>query len=125
MPPKDDLLALTQKLLDCIASGDWATYTTLCTDDMTCFEPEAMGVQVEGVPFHKFYFDLTRGGAQTQTTIHEPRVRMLGDEAAVVSFVRLVQQLDETGTCVTERFEETRVWQLVHGKWKHVHFHRS
>ncbi len=52
-----------------------------------------------------------------------PHVRLLGD-VAVVSYVRLIQWLDEAGHPVTSAFEETRIWQRQHG-WRHVHFHRS
>ena len=29
------------------------------------------------------------------------------------------------GTPTTQAFEETRVWQKSHGRWRNVHFHRS
>jgi len=29
----------------------------VCDPNMTCFEPEAKGHLVEGMEFHKFYFD--------------------------------------------------------------------
>lgn len=29
----------------------------LCTEEMTCFEPEACSQLVTGMEFHKFYFD--------------------------------------------------------------------
>ena len=48
----------------------------------------------------------------------------MGD-VAVVTYVRLMQSLSESGTPVTSHFEETRVWQMQQGKWQHVHFHRS
>ncbi|KAJ3251324.1 hypothetical protein HK104_007373, partial [Borealophlyctis nickersoniae] len=34
------ILALTQKLVESIVNGDWATYSSLCAPDMTAFEPE-------------------------------------------------------------------------------------
>lgn len=39
--------------------GDWkgAFSRTLCDAKMTCFEPETIGNLVEGLDFHKFYFD--------------------------------------------------------------------
>ena len=58
---RDELLDLTQRLLDSIAGGDWETYVSLCDPALTCFEPETMGHIVEGLDFHKFYFDNTHG----------------------------------------------------------------
>jgi calcium/calmodulin-dependent protein kinase (CaM kinase) II len=54
-----------------------------------------------------------------------PKVRLLSDNAAVISYVRLVQKLDDAGKPVTVSSEETRVWQKIGGRWQHVHFHRS
>jgi len=118
------LLELNQQLLDSITSGDWQTYTDLCDPTLSAFEPEARGHLVEGMDFHKFYFDL--GGAKNActTTMSSPHVRLLGD-TAVVSYVRLVQHLNAEGNCVTDKFEETRVWQRESNHWIHVHFHRS
>jgi Calcium/calmodulin dependent protein kinase II association domain len=121
------LLDLNQKLLVAIVSGDWKTYETLCDPSITCFEPEARGQVVVGMPFHKYYFDLP-GSPQKpakNVTMSQPHVRLLGDDAAVLSYVRLTQSLDANGSPQTGRVEETRVWQKIGGQWKHVHFHRS
>lgn len=120
-----DLLDLNQRLLDAIASGDWVTYSELCDPGITAFEPEACGHLVEGLDFHKFYFDLGATSGPVNTTMAAPQVWMLGADAAVVSYVRLVQRLDAAGAPVTRQSEETRVWSRRDGKWKHVHFHRS
>lgn len=32
-------------------------FRTLCDPKITCFEPETIGNLVEGLDFHKFYFD--------------------------------------------------------------------
>jgi calcium/calmodulin-dependent protein kinase (CaM kinase) II len=53
-----------------------------------------------------------------------PHVRWLGKDAAVISYVRLVQKL-VGGAPATVATEETRVWQRRDGEWRHVHFHRS
>lgn len=124
MSNEAELIDLTHRLLDAIASGDWSTYTELCDPTLSCFEPEARGHLVEGMPFHKFYFDLG-GNNPGQTTIASPHVRMLGADVAVVSYVRLVQRSEDGGAPGTSRFEETRVWQRQDGQWRHVHFHRS
>jgi hypothetical protein len=125
----DHLLALTRKLLESIVAADWKTYTSLVAYDITCFEPEARGHLVEGLPFHEFYFKLGGSGTQTTvvptTTIASPNVRLLGEDAAVVAYTRLVQKLDDAGRPITSLCEETRVWQRIEGSWKHVHFHRS
>lgn len=121
---EDELIALTQRLLDAIAGRDWAVYEELCAADLTCFEAETDGVLVEGLPFHRYYFDLEASGPR-QTTIVSPHVRILGVDAAVVTYVRLVQALDETGKARTLRSAETRVWERREGRWVHVHFHRS
>ncbi|MDP6444306.1 MAG: DUF4440 domain-containing protein [Pirellulaceae bacterium] len=126
MSDRDDLLQLTQQLLDCIAAGDWHTYTRLCDASLTAFEPEARGHLVEGLPFHQYYFDLERSRTATpkNTTISSPHVRVLGD-TAVVSYVRLIQHLDDQDSPQTAAFEETRVWSRQGDSWVHVHFHRS
>ena len=81
---------------------------------------------MSGMAFHKFYFDLTNERPQpVHTTMSAPHVRMLGKDAAVVSYIRLIQHLDRDGQSKTARFEETRVWQCQDGQWQNVHFHRS
>ena len=123
-PTSQELLDLTQRLLESIANGDWATYEELCDPSLTAFEPEALGHRVQGMAFHHFYF--RRGGAQGDhsTTMSAPLVRLMGD-VAVVSYVRLNQRLDAENRPLTTGFEETRIWQRRDGRWRHVHFHRS
>jgi len=120
------LLTLTRKLLESIATADWQAYSDLCDPSITAYEPEARGHLVMGLAFHKFYFDLERGGGNRHTTLCSPKVRMLGDGAAVVTYVRLTQFVDDDRQPVTSSFEETRIWQRHDdGRWRHVHFHRS
>jgi calcium/calmodulin-dependent protein kinase (CaM kinase) II len=120
----DELLKLTHRLLDSIAGGDWATYQELCDPTLTSFEPEAHGVLVEGLAFHKFYFDLGGIRGPHHTTISAPSVRVMGD-SAVVAYVRHVQRLGPDGLATTVSHSETRIWQRRDGHWRHVHFHRS
>jgi calcium/calmodulin-dependent protein kinase (CaM kinase) II len=120
-----ELLDLTQQLLDSIAEADWATYERLCDPTLSAFEPEARGHLIDGMEFHRFYFDLGGEASARKATISSPHVRLLGDDAAVVSYIRLVQYLAADGEPQTSRFEETRVWERQDGVWRHVHFHRS
>ena len=119
-----ELLRLNQQLLESIVTGDWNTYQKLCDPTLTCFEPEARGHLVEGLPFHRFYFDLGAATGQRNTTMASPHVRLMGD-TALVNYVRLTQRTGPDGSPVTVPMEETRVWQRQGGAWKHVHFHRS
>lgn len=121
-----EILALSRKLLTAIDAGDWKTYESLCDESITCFEPEALGQVVAGLPFHKFYFDLPGSPTKPakQSTIASPHIRVVGS-CAIVSYVRVVQKLDGSGAPVSAAAMETRVWEQKSNGWKHVHFHRS
>ncbi|MFO0886276.1 MAG: DUF4440 domain-containing protein [Pirellulales bacterium] len=120
-----EVLKLNQLLLDSIMAGDWAAYEKLCCSTITCFEPEARGQVVEGMAFHKFYFPPAPVKSTKVVTMSQPHVRVMGDNAVVLSYVRLTQSCDASGVATTGRMEETRVWQKIDGQWKHVHFHRA
>ncbi len=119
----DDLLTLSRQLLQAIDDGDWEIYRQLCDDELTAFEPEAAGHLVEGMQFHRYYFELD-GNAPLQSTISSPSVRVWGD-IGLVTYVRLIQTVDSAGAPHTAAAEETRVWRRHDGGWRHVHFHRS
>jgi len=120
-----EILSLTQQLLDSIATADWDTYATLCDPSLSAFEPEARGHLVEGMEFHRFYFELARSEQLVNTTIVAPHVRLLDEDVAVISYIRLTQTSGADESPNTNRFEETRVWHRQDGQWHHVHFHRS
>lgn len=128
------IVQLTQTLLDSIASGDWATYVTLCAQDMSCIEPETQGSIVSGLDFHKFFFDLPSDNKSTiklsssvTTSIASPVVRVLSPDgsSAMIAYTRVVQK--NVGSEFTiSKAAETRIWQKnTDGQWKHIHFHRS
>lgn len=122
--PTRELLDLSQRLLDAIASGDWDTYEALCDARLSAFEPEARGQRVMGLDFHRYYFDLGAPPAPRHTTMVDPQVRLLGSDVALITYIRLVQGQTPEGP-ITTRSEETRVWERRDGRWIHVHFHRS
>jgi calcium/calmodulin-dependent protein kinase (CaM kinase) II len=122
--PAQELLQLNQRLLDAIASADWSTYVELCDPSLTAFEPEAQGQLVEGLEFHRFFFNFGGAKGHFNTTMCSPYVRVMG-EVAVVAYVRLNQRTSPDGEPAIKGVEETRVWQKQDGQWKHVHFHRS
>lgn len=123
---QEEILLLSRQLLNAIDSGNWKAYAALCDESITCFEPEALGHLVEGLPFHKFYFDLPGSPTKPakQSTISSPHVRVMGS-SAVVTYVRVVQKLDASGSPISVAAMETRIWEKKDSKWKHVHFHRT
>ena len=127
--PAAAVLEANRRLLAAIAAGDWQAYRDLVAPDITCFEPEARGHLVEGLPFHEYYFKLPAAPAAAprpvNTTIASPTVKMLSPDVALVAYVRLTQALDDAGRPTTRASEETRIWQKRGDQWRHVHFHRS
>ncbi len=121
----EEVLAASRKLLSCIDAGNWGEYVKLCDESITCFEPEALGHLVSGLPFHEFYFKLPASNSPRQSTMASPQVRVLSETSALVTYVRVVQKLDSQGSPVSVAGMETRVWQQVEGTWLHVHFHRT
>jgi len=122
------ILSLNKRLLDAISSSDYEGYASLVDEKITAFEPEAVGHLVEGLDFHKFYFDAFKTSKRViQQTMIAPQIRILGSskDAAVISYVRLIQRIDDKGVATTTQSEETRVWEKKDGVWKNVHFHRS
>lgn len=123
---EQEIIELTRELIESIVNSDWQTYTRLCAEDLTAFEPEAEGHLIEGMPFHKHYFDMETSSpyAGVTTTLSCPHVRIMGD-VAIIAYVRLTQRVGNDGVSRTSASRETRIWQRADGVWQHVHFHRS
>ncbi|XP_045036198.1 calcium/calmodulin-dependent protein kinase type II alpha chain isoform X6 [Daphnia magna] len=124
---KQEILKLTEQLLEAISAGDYETYAKICDPHVTSFEPEALGNLVEGLEFHKFFFDnlLGKNCKSINTLILNPHIHLMGEDAACIAYVRLTQFMDKQGQAHTQQNEETRVWYRRDGKWLNVHFHRS
>lgn len=163
----------------------------ICDPGLTSFEPEALGNLVEGMDFHRFYFEnreyglnsgwgtgqwigggrrvvvrvrvrqvqergrdqrwvglgtgsgahrapvepsslappppivLAKNSKPIHTTILNPHVHVIGEDAACIAYIRLTQYIDGQGRPRTSQSEETRVWHRRDGKWQNVHFHCS
>ncbi|CAI4227977.1 unnamed protein product [Auanema sp. JU1783] len=128
---KQEIVRVTQQLLDAISCKDFDQYTKLCDPGMTCFEPEALGNLIEGVEFHRFYFDCPSTSTnppkknQLHTTMLNPNVHILGEDGACIAYVRLTQYVDRNGEARTRQSQETRVWHKKSGRWICAHVHRS
>ena len=123
-----EILELNQALLESVARGDWSSYASACSEDLSCFEAETEGVLAEGLAFHRYYFELPGSGdgapAPVNVTMARPHLRWLADDAVVLSYTRLTQRLSN-GEPITASCCETRVWQRRDGHWQQVHVHRS
>ena len=117
------------------------------------------GHLIEGLQFHKFYFEnpslggsppgdseMTppgRGPLCRSSIEGTPSVRLMG-RSAVVSYRRLISSVESSRSsgsgsgggggsgsssesAETDRryCDETRVWQLIEGRWRLVHLHRG
>jgi calcium/calmodulin-dependent protein kinase (CaM kinase) II len=122
---KADIIRATEQLLDAISTGDFEQYTKLCDPNLTAFEPEALGNLVEGMEFHRFYFDNCKQSKTHNVTILNPHVYLLGEDAASIAYVKITQYMDKQGVAHTQQAEETRIWHRKEGRWQNVHFHRS
>ncbi|KRY31414.1 Calcium/calmodulin-dependent protein kinase type II alpha chain, partial [Trichinella spiralis] len=130
---KREIIKLTEILLDAITRSDYDVYAKMCDPNMTCFEPESLGNLIEGMDFHKFYFDHKEvcfsgqlpGKMNCKTTLLNPHVHVMGDDAACIAYVRLTQYIDRNREAQSQKSEESRVWWRRDGKWQCVHFHRS
>ncbi|XP_052315332.1 calcium/calmodulin-dependent protein kinase type II delta chain-like isoform X3 [Oncorhynchus keta] len=125
---KQEIIKVTEQLIEAINNGDFEAYTKICDPGLTSFEPEALGNLVEGTDFHKFYFEnaLSRSKqGPVHTILLNPHVHLIGEDAACIAYIRLTQYMDASGMPRTMQSEETRIWQRRDGKWQNIHFHRS
>ncbi|GAA6106243.1 calcium/calmodulin-dependent protein kinase type II delta 1 chain isoform X3 [Tachysurus ichikawai] len=125
---KQEIIKVTEQLIEAINNGDFEAYTKICDPGLTSFEPEALGNLVEGTDFHRFYFEnsLSKSNRRTvHTILLNPHVHLLGEEAACIAYIRLTQYIDANNMPRTMQSEETRVWHRRDSKWQNIHFHRS
>ncbi|XP_073696562.1 calcium/calmodulin-dependent protein kinase (CaM kinase) II beta 1 isoform X6 [Garra rufa] len=124
---KQEIIKITEQLIEAINNGEFEAYAKICDPGLTCFEPEALGNLVEGMDFHRFYFEnlLSKNSKPIHTTILNPHVHLIGDEAACIAYIRLTQYVDGQGRPRSSQSEETRVWHRRDSKWQNVHFHCS
>uniref|UniRef100_A0A3Q1G9Z3 Calcium/calmodulin-dependent protein kinase (CaM kinase) II beta 1 n=1 Tax=Acanthochromis polyacanthus TaxID=80966 RepID=A0A3Q1G9Z3_9TELE len=118
---------ITEQLIEAINNGDFEAYAKICDPGLTSFEPEALGNLVEGMDFHRFYFEnlLAKNSKPIHTTILNPHVHLIGEDAACIAYIRLTQFVDGQGRPRSSQSEETRVWHRRDSKWQNIHFHCS
>uniref|UniRef100_A0A7N8Y8U8 calcium/calmodulin-dependent protein kinase n=1 Tax=Mastacembelus armatus TaxID=205130 RepID=A0A7N8Y8U8_9TELE len=124
---KQEIIKITEQLIEAVNNGDFEAYAKICDPGLTSFEPEGLGNLVEGMDFHRFYFDnlLCKNSKPIHTTILNPHVHIIGDDAACIAYIRLTQFVDGQGRPRSSQSEETRVWHRRESRWQNVHFHCS
>ncbi|XP_061586565.1 calcium/calmodulin-dependent protein kinase (CaM kinase) II beta 1 isoform X18 [Cololabis saira] len=124
---KQEIIKITEQLIEAINNGDFEAYAKICDPGLTSFEPEALGNLVEGMDFHRFYFEnlLAKNNKPIHTTILNPHVHLIGEDAACIAYIRLTQYVDGQGRPRSSQSEETRVWHRRESKWQNIHFHCS
>ncbi|KAK0154330.1 Calcium/calmodulin-dependent protein kinase type II subunit beta [Merluccius polli] len=124
---KQEIVKITEQLIEAVNNGDFEAYAKICDPGLTSFEPEGLGNLVEGMDFHRFYFDnlLSKNSKPIHTTILNPHVHIIGDDAACIAYIRLTQFVDGQGRPRSSQSEETRVWHRRESRWQNVHFHCS
>ncbi|XP_034397229.1 calcium/calmodulin-dependent protein kinase (CaM kinase) II beta 1 isoform X2 [Cyclopterus lumpus] len=124
---KQEIIKITEQLIEAINNGDFEAYAKICDPGLTSFEPEALGNLVEGMDFHRFYFEnlLAKNSKPIHTTILNPHVHLIGEDASCIAYIRLTQFVDIQGRPRSSQSEETRVWHRRDSKWQNIHFHCS
>lgn len=122
----DEVEAVRQTLLELVNSiqrADIATYRTLVSESLTCFEPETQGHRLDGIDFHIFITESQQVPRRHHVELVDPVIRVYGD-CAYAAYTLLVQRDNDDGFSISS-MNETRVFAKEDGRWKMVHFHRS
>ncbi|XP_021335156.1 calcium/calmodulin-dependent protein kinase type II subunit beta isoform X6 [Danio rerio] len=124
---KQEIIKITEQLIEGLNNGDFEAYAKMCDPGLTSFEPEALGNLVEGMDFHRFYFEnsLSKNSKPIHTTILNPHVHLIGEDGACIAYIRLTQFVDGQGLPRSSQSEETRVWHRRESRWQNIHFHCS
>lgn len=119
-----EVLAITERMLHAMYTGDPSVHQTHSTEDMSAFEWYIAPYRVDGLAFH---LDLIAGGGNgtpSRLDMLTPRVQVHGD-TAIVCYTLLKTTLSESSPAGFARVNETRVFVKQDGVWKMAHLHKS
>lgn len=123
MTAEEEVKEILMKLLHAIRDGDATTYKELASEDLSCFEPETHGHNVNGLDFHLFFMEHSMTKDPYHLEIVNPIIRIYGDTGYTA--YTLIQNKLKDGDYVITQVNETRIFNKENGNWKMVHFHRS
>ncbi|CBJ30430.1 conserved unknown protein [Ectocarpus siliculosus] len=113
-----EVLDANRLAVEAVCTGDWAAYAQLCAPGMT----EVLGGGLAAVSPDE---SASASASASPAAISRPQVRMLkGGAAAVVSCER-PRGPGLTGGDSGTAVRETRVWEMLDGRWKCVQCHTS
>ncbi len=121
---EQEVLAITDRMLRAMYTGDPEVHRTHSTEDMSAFEWYIAPYRVDGLAFH---LDLIAGGGNgspSRLDMLTPRVQVHGD-TAIVCYTLLKTTLSENGPAEFARVNETRVFVKQDSVWKMAHLHKS
>ena len=103
---KSELIELSQSLIDSIDNNNEEIYYKLVESKQNC---------------DNFKSNII---SRKMSTLSNINVRIMG-KSAIVSYIRLLQE-DNNGNILTKSYEESRIWELIHGKnWKNIYTHSN
>ena len=125
-----EIYQITLDLLHAIRRGQVDIYQELCSENLTCIEPESSGNIIEGLDFHLFFLGNTKRESNYHIEIINPVIRVFQD-TAYISYTLISNQYFNDNFKLNTVFE-TRIYHKEKignenspPKWKMVHFHRS
>uniref|UniRef100_A0A3Q3J2U7 calcium/calmodulin-dependent protein kinase n=1 Tax=Monopterus albus TaxID=43700 RepID=A0A3Q3J2U7_MONAL len=112
---KQEIIKITEQLIEAINNGDFDAYAyiKICNSSTSSF----IIVLLLSV--------LAKNSKPIHTTILNPHVHLIGEDAACIAYIRLTQFVDSQGRPRSSQSEETRVWHRRDSKWQNIHFHCS
>uniref|UniRef100_A0A672I9R8 calcium/calmodulin-dependent protein kinase n=1 Tax=Salarias fasciatus TaxID=181472 RepID=A0A672I9R8_SALFA len=114
---KQEIIKITEQLIEAINNGDFEAYAWRLAFS-TCL----------GFLFSEWIstdFTSRTNSKPIHTTILNPHVHLIGEDAACIAYIRLTQYVDGQGRPRSSQSEETRVWHRRDSKWQNIHFHCS
>lgn len=122
MSDTDEIHRLLLRLLHAIREGDVDTYEEICDENLSCFEPETKGHNINGLAFHNIFMSNSKIEQPYHIELVNPVIKVFGDTAYAA--YTLIQQVYKDNSFTITSVNETRIFHRI-GNWKLIHFHRS
>ena len=119
----NEIKEVLMKILHGIQLRDNETYKKYVSEDLTCFEPESQGFQIDGLDFHLFFSKVIPITENYHLELIRPTIKVF-DNSAYASYTLLVSKQQGKDVIINSS-NETRIFHKKDGIWKMVHFHRS